>query len=163
MTKPEFTRRVLEAEATLYHLSKSILQNDEDCADAVQETICIAYDKLPGLREEEFFKSWLCRILLNECYRICRAGKKTVPLEDYMLTDAAPAPREPSELAEAVWALPQALRLPVVLHYVEGFQIEEIAAILKVPKGTVKSRLFRARAALKTALSDEEGFCHESQ
>jgi len=75
VNKSEFAERVLAAEKTLYHISKSILKNGDDCADAVQEAILIAYRKLHSLRDERFFKTWLCRILINVCCKMARAAR----------------------------------------------------------------------------------------
>ncbi|MGN0402919.1 MAG: sigma factor, partial [Acetatifactor sp.] len=61
---------VLGAEETLFHISFSILRNEQDCADAVQEAILKAYSCLDKLRDEKYFKTWIVRILLNECYGI---------------------------------------------------------------------------------------------
>ena len=84
MTKDAFIREVREAEAMLYHVSKSILKNDSDCGDAVQETLLKAYEKLPTLKREKFFRTWITRILINECKGILRRRKNVIPYEDYM-------------------------------------------------------------------------------
>ena len=161
MNKNEFAEKVMEAEATLYHISKSILRNDSDCADAVQEAISTAYSKLHSLRNDQFFKTWLCRILIHECYKICRVNKRVVPLADYM--EAASPSEQPGNLGlfDAIMELKTDLRLVIVLHYVDGFQTAEMAEILKIPEGTVKSRLSRARAELKTILGAKEALIHE--
>lgn len=72
MNKQQFTKQVLEAEASLYHVAHILLVNEEDCADAIQNAILAAYDKLGDLKKDAYFKTWLTRILINECYRILR-------------------------------------------------------------------------------------------
>ena len=72
MTKDVFIKEVRDAEAMLYHISKSILKNDSDCGDAVQETILKAYEKLPTLKKEKYFRTWITKILINECNGILR-------------------------------------------------------------------------------------------
>lgn len=161
MNKNDFAERVKTVEATLYHISKSILKNDFDCADAVQETIITAYSKLHSLRDERFFKTWLCRILINECYQICRANKRIVPLEDYMEAEKPWEQQNELGLYDAIMELRTDLRLAIVLHYIEGFKTTEMAAMLKIPEGTVKSRLSRARTELKSILGEKEVFIHE--
>lgn len=161
MNKNEFAEQVTAAEATLYHISKSILKNDCDCSDAVQEAIVTAYSKLHSLRDDRYFKTWLCRILMNECYRICRANQRVVPLEDYMEAEYPSEQRDGSGLFDAVMKLETDLRLVIVLHYIEGFQTKEIAELLKIPEGTVKSRLSRARTELKSGLEEKEVPAHE--
>lgn len=66
MSKDEFTEQVLEIEKSLYCVSRSILSNDEDCKDAIQNTILKAYKNLGNLREDCYFKTWITRILINE-------------------------------------------------------------------------------------------------
>ena len=66
MNKTNFTKNILECEKVLYHIAKSMLQNEDDCADVMQETILIAYEKLDSLREEKYFKTWIVRILINQ-------------------------------------------------------------------------------------------------
>ena len=161
MNKNDFTQQVMAAEETLYHISKSILKNDCDCADAVQEAIVTAYTKLHSLRDERFFKTWLCRILINKCYQVCRANKRVVPLEDYMEARSLTEQQNDLGLFDAIMELKTELRLVIVLHYIEGFKTMEMAEILKIPEGTVKSRLSRARIELKSAFGEKEALIHE--
>lgn len=72
MTKEKFTALVLESEQTLYRVSMSMLKNESDCEDAVQTAILTAYEKLSDLKHEEFFKTWLVRILINACHKQLR-------------------------------------------------------------------------------------------
>ena len=162
MNRSEFSEQVTAAETTLYRISKSILKNDSDCADAVQEAIITAYSKLRSLRDDRYFKTWLCRILINECYQICRANKRVVPFEDYMETRRQPEQPGDSGLFDAIMELKPELRLVIVLHYIEGFQTKEIAEMLKIPEGTVKSRLSRARSELRSILGENEVLINES-
>lgn len=153
MDKQTFTDLVLDAEHTLYRVSKTILREDHDCEDAVQEAILKAYQKLDTLREERYFRTWLIRILINECYRIRRTARPVVSFEAYL--ESAPAITPDGSLWDAVGQLPEPLRLPVELYYIEGHTVSEIQSILHIPAGTVKSRLSRARKALRTSLESE--------
>lgn len=155
LDKTTFTRLVLNAERPLYRVARTILRCDADCEDAVQSAILAAYEKLDTLREEAYFQTWLTRILINECYRLCRAARPAVPLEEILEQAACELPPE-GGLWEAVQKLPDELRLPVELYYVEGYTVPEIRKLLGIPEGTVKSRLFRARRALRTQLESEE-------
>ena len=160
MDKNEFTRKVLEAEPTLYRVSKSILKNDFDCADAVQEAILKAFQNLNKLKEERYFKTWLCRILIRECYRLLSSRKNTIPFEDYAKT--APAFEQEMHrnigIYSAIMRLKDKHRLVITLHYIEGFKTSEISKMLKIPEGTVKSRISRAKSELRLLLElDESG------
>ena len=156
MTKDAFIREVRNAETMLYHISKSILKNDADCGDAVQETLLKVYEKLPMLKEEKFFRTWITRILINECKGILRKQKKVVPYEDYMDNERLSEENRYHHLYMAIMELPEDLRILVTLYYIEGFSQKEISEILEIPEGTIKSRLSRARDFLKVQLSDEE-------
>lgn len=156
MTKDAFIREVRNAETMLYHISKSILKNDADCGDAVQETLLKVYEKLPMLKEEKFFRTWITRILINECKGILRKQKKVVPYEDYMDNERLSEENRYHHLYMAIMELPEDLRILVTLYYIEGFSQKEISEILELPEGTIKSRLSRARDFLKVQLSDEE-------
>lgn len=149
-----FCRLALEYERTLYRVSRTVLHSDEDCADAVQEALLKAWRNVGTLRRPEYFRTWLVRITLNECYSLCRRYRGTAPLE---AADRA-AGSEPDgemDLRDAIFALPERLRVALVLVYVEGFTIEEAARALGVPQGTVKSRLSRARAKLAGRIAME--------
>lgn len=150
MDKDKFTEKVLEAEETMYRVAKSIMVNDFDCEDAVSEAVLKAYEKLHTLREERYFKTWLIRILINECYRKKRSPK-IIPLDEYAESLTA-RDESCSELYGAVMRLAPKLRIVIVLHCVEGYSVEEVGKILKIPAGTVKSRLYKGRKQLKEEL-----------
>ena len=154
MNKQEFTQQVMEAENSLYRVARTLSANESDCEDAVQQAILIAYDKLDNLRNEKFFKTWLTRILINECYKIRRKSGFVISLEDYT-ADIPSDVKIDNELRDAVFRLPIKLRSVIVLYYIEGYSVEETAYMLKLPQGTVKSRLHKARKLLKTMLDDE--------
>lgn len=154
MTKTEFTDAVLAAEPVLYRVAKSMLGSEADCADAAQNAILRAWEKLDTLKKPEYFRTWLVRILINECKSVLRTRGRCVSLEQD--TDEA-APETNGELYAALAALEEKYRLPVTLHYIEGFHTNEIAHMLRLPEGTVKTRLRRAREILRKEL---EGACY---
>ena len=148
MDKSTFQNNVLEAETTMYRISMSMLQNEADCADAVSEAILKAYEKLSSLRNERYFKTWLIRILINECNKILRSKQRLAPLDE----ETGVCENDYSDLYDALSKLDIKLRLTVTLYYIEGYSVEEIKNILKIPAGTVKSRLARGRKLLKAQL-----------
>ena len=154
MDKDKFTQNVLEAETTMYRVAKSIMVNESDCEDAVSGAVLKAYEKLHTLKEERYFKTWLIRILINECYRIKRAARSVIPLEEYA-ESIADDNSGYSELYSAIMKLKPQQRIAIVLHYIEGYSVEETGKILRVPAGTVKSRLHSARKELREELSYE--------
>ena len=157
MDKTEFTAAVLEAEQTLYRVAKTMLGSEHDCADAAQQAILRAWEQLGTLRNPKYFKTWLTRILINECNAMLRQRQRLAPYEPEIAEAIpTPAPEDHSDLYAALLALDEKYRLPVVLYYLEGFKTREIASMLGVPEGTVKSRLRTARELLR---KDLKGAC----
>ncbi|MDR3598871.1 MAG: RNA polymerase sigma factor [Desulfosporosinus sp.] len=132
----------------LYRIAKGLLESDFDVADAIQETIISAYTNIGNLKKVEFFKTWLIRILINECKKILRKSNKIVSLEK--INEQAVLDAYPSDDATTgfINMLDLHLRQVTLLYYYEDFSVKEIAGILNIFQGTVKSRLSRARREL---------------
>lgn len=145
-----FVEIINKSTEKMYGIGKSILKNDEDIGDAIQESIIIAYEKLHTLKEPKYFNTWLIRILINRCNYILRRNKKVISLEDINLVSSY---KEKSirnlELNEAINELKESYRIVITLYYIMGFNIKEISSILDEKEGTVKSKLSRARNDLR--------------
>lgn len=156
MEKEQFVKLTLEAEATMFHLAFSILHQEQDCADAVQEAVVKAYARRNTLKNPVYFKTWIIRILLNECYTFLRKQKRQIPTEDQILASQADVrsyiKEEYLDLYRAIEALNEREKICVLLYYVEDYSVKEIAQILHIPEGTVKSRLRKSRIQLKSLL-----------
>ena len=154
MTKEELGTLILNSERQLYSTAKTILINDQDCADAIQETIVKAFSRIGTLRNDKYAKTWLTRILINECYTLLRKSSKLVSLEGMSeMTEIETDQRtDYSDLYRAVNSLKEA----VILYYIEDFNIKEIAQILEITEGAVQKRLARARGKLKRNLQESE-------
>ena len=153
LSEAEFTRRVLAIEGKLYRVSLAIMGSDADSKDATQEALCRAWLCHDKLRDEAKFEGWLMRILVNECKALMRKHKRRQSL----LPALEPAPDTADvdwAVREALFQLEDRLRLPVMLHYVEGYGVEEIAAMLDARPGTVKSWLYQGRAKLRDLLGE---------
>lgn len=144
-----FVELIQQSEQSLYRVAIAILKKDEDCADAIQDAILQAYQKLNQLKKPKHFQTWLTRILINQCYKILNQRKKVTNLSD-SATNAIPAISsfEEIELRDIVEQLEQPLRLVFTLHYIEDYSLRQIAEVTETPEGTVKSRLYRARQTL---------------
>ncbi len=153
MTSEEFARRIVAMQDTLYRVSYGILPKACDREDAVQECIRRAWEKREQLRADAYMQTWVIRILIRECYGVARRVKREIPVDMLPVRDVSPA-GDPV-LRDAVLSLPEKLRIPVVLHYMEGYELKEIAAMLRVPQGTVKTRMHKARNQLKAVLGEE--------
>ena len=154
MDRVEFSRRVLAMENRLYRVSCGLLRNPQDRLDAAQEAVIRAWERIDGLKKPEYFETWLTRILINICYDMLRARRNIVPLESIA---EQPAPEGvDGELRAAIQRLERELRIVVVLHYMEGYKLREIAEILEIPVGTVKTRIMRAKRQLREHLEERE-------
>lgn len=154
MNSQQFSERVLEMEGMLYRVAYGLLLNRTDCADAVQEALLRGWEKRNTLRNEAYFQTWLIRILINECYSMLRRRKRAIPLDE--LPEPVAPPDADRALHDAIAHLDRKLRLPVVLHYMEGYSVSEVADMLGLPGGTIKTRLFKARKILRLQLIDED-------
>ncbi|WP_316608759.1 sigma-70 family RNA polymerase sigma factor [uncultured Ruminococcus sp.] len=150
MTKETFTKLILENEEIMFRLAMSMLKNEADAQDAVQSAILSAYEKLTTLKNEDFFRTWLMRILINVCKMQLRHRKPVAELTD--IQTAITSSTEEVEVRAAVEALPLKFRQVVILYYTQQLSTKEIASILHIPKGTVLSRLDKARKLLRTEL-----------
>lgn len=147
MTNEAFAARIIEMQGTLYRVTCTLLHDHSDREDAVQSAIEKAWHKRNLLRDEGKLKPWITRILVNECYQILRRQKREAPIE--AIPDASvPAGADP-DLYRFFHDLPDTLRLTMVLHYLEGWDVKDVARIQRIPVNTVKSRLSRGREKLK--------------
>lgn len=150
MTKEAFTKLILENEEMMCKVAMSMLRNEKDCEDAMQTAILTAFEKLSTLKHEEYFKTWLMRILINTCNRQLRQRKRTIELTEMQAASISSA--EEVEVRAAVETLPLKIRQVIILHYSEQFSTAEISTILRIPKGTVLSRLDKGRKLLRIEL-----------
>ena len=153
MLQADFNQCVRACERRLYRVARTMLPQECDCEDAVQEALLRAWDRRETLRQEAYFDTWLIRILINQCKTFYRRR----PPEPAELTEDIPqVTSEETPLLEALMALPRKQRVTLELHYIEGYSVAETARILRLPEGTVKWRLKRGRELLKQSLNREE-------
>ncbi len=152
----EIGQLILENMQTLYRVAFSILRTEEEIYDAISSTTIIVFEKINTLKNEEYFKTWLTRILINECYKIYNQNKKIIHLEDYNQEKITYNDEYADlEIRNLIKSLDKTLREIVVLYYFEDFSVKEISKIVKIPEGTVKSRLSRARKELEKILTKD--------
>lgn len=150
---------ILENMQTLYRVAFSILKSEDEIYDAISNTTVIVFEKIHTLRKEEFFKTWMTRILINECYKIYNQNKKIIYLENCAQEKLTYDDKYVDfETRNIVKNLHNDLREIVVLYYFEDFSVKDISKMIKIPEGTVKSRLSRAREVLsKMLIKDDIG------
>lgn len=158
-----FDRLVAAHEDRIYHAAYRITGNSEDARDAAQETFVKAFRALPRYRHEAAFGTWLHRIAVNASLDIVRRRPQAppVPLEEVVLPAQTHNPDTEAERHEVQRRVHDALRrlapdhrVIVVLRDLQGLAYEEIAEVLRIPIGTVRSRLSRAREVLRALLKD---------
>ncbi len=154
MTKEDFAQRATAMRDRLYRVSATLLRRECDREDAVQEALLTALRRLSALRNEDKFEAWLMRILINTCYDQLRRAKREISVDT--IPDIYAAPEGGTDLFRYFHQMEEKYRLPMVLHYVEGYEVREVARLLRLPEGTVKSRLMRGRAMLKKQMEEED-------
>lgn len=153
----EISKILLENMNSMYRVAFGILRTEEEIADAISNTIVKVFEKISTLRNEEFFKTWLTRILINECYKIYKQNKKIIYLENCNQNNLSYNDTYTDfETRNLIKKLDKDLSEIVILYYFEDFSVKEISKILKIPEGTVKSRLSRARKELEKELIKDE-------
>src|ERR1700720_4326206 len=159
----EFEARLAECGPLAYRVARGVLRNDADAEDVAQEALLRAYRRFERLRDPLRFRGWLVRIVFRLALDRARGAKRREVRETEWAQPARrPAPATAEELAassefqahfdHALDALPEKLRLVLLLAAMEGHTLEEVAAMLGLPVGTVKSRLFAGRKKLAEKL-----------
>lgn len=158
MTEQELRNAMTAHGDTVYRLALCRLQNTADAEDVYQDVFLRLLEQKTAGWDGEHLKAWLIRAALNRCADLGRLRRRrgTLSLDD-VPDMARPGDEGAAELWDAVARLPEKLRTAVHLFYGEGYESGEIGALLGVPAATVRSRLRRARAELKTMLG---GFDH---
>lgn len=141
----------------LYRLAYTHLGSAHDAEDAVSDVFVKYLQTTPTFRNEEHVKAWFLRVLINRCNDLHRhrALRVCTPLDE--VAEIAAADTKDKHLLETVMALPENIKSAIVLHYLEGFSLNEIAKILQTTEAAVKMRLKRGRAMLKDNLKGDMG------
>ena len=152
-----FATLVQRHERRVYNLAYRMLGKPEDARDATQDAFLSCYRHLRRFRGDAAFSTWLHRIAANACYDVLRrrpsAGSlEDQPVEPQPVPDHADQAAAATDVQRALQAVPADFRIALILHEVQDLPLEEIAAALDLPVGTVKSRLHRGRVALARAL-----------
>ena len=157
-----FAALVDRHERRVYSIALRMTGREEDARDATQDTFLTVLRKLSTFRGEAAFTTWLHRVTVNACYDLLRKRQRAPLLErddeDRPAPEPPPAPDHAGSSAlaidvqRALLRVPEDFRVVMVLHDVRDLPQEEVAAILGIPVGTVKSRLHRGRIALARAL-----------
>jgi RNA polymerase sigma-70 factor (ECF subfamily) len=162
-TRREFEERLAECGPLAYRVARGVLRNTADAEDVAQEALLRAYRQFDRLRDRNRFRAWLVRIAFRLALDRLRSGKRR-ELRDTLWSQPEHQPRAATaedlavsnefqaHLESALAELPEKLRLVLLLAAMEGHTIDEIASMLGLSRGTVKSRIFYARRKLAEKL-----------
>ena len=164
----------------IFNIALRIIGNYDDANDLAQEVLIRIYKSIGNFKEQSSFSTWIYRITTNVCLDDIRKRKnrKVISLDEEIRVEDGemqrqivsndPLPEDTAERGElrelvngAIRSLSEEHRLVIVLRDLQGFSYEEIARILKCPEGTVKSRINRARMALKNVLQSKRELLFE--
>lgn len=151
MKRNDFCKKIKEYKTQSYAVAYSVLHNETDTEDAVCSAIQIAYEKLGQLKSEGKFKAWFLTIVKNEALRLKRK-RLELPGNEKIESELKPVYDSYDELWDVLQKLPEEFRIVIVLYYYANLTIREIAKMLEVPVGTVKSRMNRGKGQLKKML-----------
>ena len=154
----------------IYALARGTVKNDADAEDVLQTTFIKAWQSIRSLEDPAAFNTWLQHITLNECYSLLRKSRPTLSMEEegedgemLQLESDLMLPQEYAErsdlsqrLGKIVGELSDVQRQTILLYYYEEMSVDEIAQTMDCSAGTVKSRLFLARKAIKTEIEEQE-------
>jgi RNA polymerase sigma-70 factor (ECF subfamily) len=156
----EFEDRLGDSSALAVRVAFSVLRQRQDAEDVAQEAFAKAYKRFSSLRDPAAFRAWIVRVTWRLAIDRWRANRRRNAREGASrLTpgvesteEVVLAARRAARLWDAIDALPEKLRIVIVLSAMEGHDVKEVAGLLRIPAGTVKSRLFLARKALAEKL-----------
>lgn len=157
----EFEARLADSSALAFRVAFSVLRHQQDAEDVAQEAFAKAHRSFAELRDRDRFRAWLVRMTWRLALDNRRGNRRreireqvaVAPLLGPTVEDTAIEEERLAALWRAVDALPEKLRVTLVLSAIDGHGISEVAALLGIPDGTVKSRLFLARKQLQEMLS----------
>lgn len=138
-----------ENKQSMYKVAKGFLQQDEDVADAMAETVLNCFEKIGILKEDAYFKTWMIRILINNCKDILKSRKRLMPAEEISERTAPEGSHMTAGFEELIEPLKEQDRSIFTLYYVYGLKVKEIASCMGLKENTVLSRLKRGREVLR--------------
>lgn len=155
--KEAFTELMENNGKSMYRVAKAILKNDDDVADAMQETALTCWEKIDTLKNDAFFKTWVIRILINKCNVIFRQRKSYASNANLPETAIWEEDYNNVEWRELLKYLDEKYRTVIILYYVEGFKVREIAKILELSESAIKGRMATARQKMERFYQSEGG------
>lgn len=158
-----FSSLIEENKLKMYKVAKSILKNEDDVCDAIQNALMSAYTNLRKLQNNQYFSTWIIRILINKCYDIAKDNQKrnnnVIDITEYNTDEGVRSYdtyKSDSIIENVLNQIDEELKTVTVLYYYNDYSVSEISRIIDIPEGTVKSRLSRARSKIYEIVKREE-------
>ena len=152
-------KRAMDLERVIQHYGRGVqslaftyVKNRYDAEDIAQEVFLTYLQKAPDFLDAQKEKSWLMTVTVNRCKSFLRDIRR---METQLPEDLSYLPKEEMDLMQAMLSLDEKYRLPLHLHYYEGYSIGQIAKLLRAPAATIGSRLARGREKLKQRLGED--------
>ncbi len=154
--KKSFIHALNKIERDLYIIAKSKLNNEDDIKDCIQETVLLSYQNLKDLKDLSKFKSWVTKILINNCYKILNENKinlysyEEIEAEKYLQAeDNFIEVTSDIDFFEMINFLSEEEKLILVMSILDDYSSIEISQILDINENTVRSKLMRAKSKIK--------------
>lgn len=144
-----FTQLIEENMQSMYKTAWVYLKNDTDIADAIQDTILACFEKIDSLKNPQYFKTWLIRILINKCNDILRSRKYFTEIENEKEEGELDKQFERCEWKDLLSSIEEKYSIVILMYYYDELSVKEIGKVLGVKTNTVLTRLRRARQLLK--------------
>ncbi len=158
--KEAFVELMEEYKLSMSRTALAILHSEEDAADAIAETVLTAFMKLCNLRQPQYFKTWMTRILIYNCYHLLRRQKRAVPLdtvpEGVWAADRTADYDNVIDIQSCFQELGENDRLVLTLFYLEDLPVRDIAGLLHIGEDAVKTRLSRGRKRFRAIYQEKE-------
>lgn len=156
--KRAFSELIIAIEKELYLIAKTKLKNDDDIGDAIQETIYKSYKNIKKLRDNSIFKTWIIKILMNECNNIIKKKSKysisyeEKEMEKYLVANDK---SDNIEFEDLIKDLDNEEKIILTLYYCSKYTIKEISKISKINENTIKSKMARAKNKIRKQFERE--------
>jgi len=148
-----FIELIEESKQDMYKVARGFLRDQEDVADAMAETVLNCYEKIGSLKQNIYFKTWMIRILINNCKDILQKRSRSILTDEVPEQDLKASGGETPKFQELIEPLKEQDRSIFTLYYVYGMKIKEIADCMEMKESTVLSRLKRGREALRSEMA----------
>lgn len=152
-----FSRLMKDNKAYIYKIAYKFMKNEQEALEIVQETSCKAFIKINTLKNEEFFKTWITKIVINECINAIKKNKKVEYLnsEKNIHSEKIISLEEKLDLYNAIDKLNEKYKTVIILKYFNDLTTKDISYVMGIPENTVKSHLRRAKNELNRLLGED--------